>query len=295
MLRLFICGYLVLSVFACTVKDAEKSTLFTAAPTSLGRVPAALNEASGLVASRRYPGLLWTHNDSGDNARLFLIREDGSLVATVYINHIINRDWEDITAYYDQKLGKYFLYIAEIGDNRALYDFKFIYRIEEPELEPSLSDQTLVVNSPEKIIFQYADGSRDAEALMFDPLDQVFYLVSKREKRVGVYAFPDEFVWGDTLYLNKNMEIPHTQIVAGDISSDGSEIITKDYESIYYWRREKDESVLDALKRPAHNLPYKIEKQGEAIAWALDGSGYFTLSEQADDSDPPIIYFYKRN
>ena len=30
---------------------------------------AAIDEASGLVASRKNPGVLWAHNDSGDSAR----------------------------------------------------------------------------------------------------------------------------------------------------------------------------------------------------------------------------------
>ena len=34
-------------------------------------------EASGLAVSRRHPGVLWTHNDSGDPARLFAVGADG--------------------------------------------------------------------------------------------------------------------------------------------------------------------------------------------------------------------------
>ena len=38
-----------------------------------------LEEMSGIVPSRRYPGIFWVHNDSGDEARLFAIRADGSV------------------------------------------------------------------------------------------------------------------------------------------------------------------------------------------------------------------------
>src|SRR4051794_35074519 len=34
-------------------------------------------ELSGLVASRRRAGVLWTHNDSGDRPRLFALASDG--------------------------------------------------------------------------------------------------------------------------------------------------------------------------------------------------------------------------
>ena len=30
-----------------------------------------INESSGLIKSRRWPNILWTHNDSGDEARLY--------------------------------------------------------------------------------------------------------------------------------------------------------------------------------------------------------------------------------
>lgn len=37
-----------------------------------------ITEASGLVASRSQKDLLWTHNDSGDELRIFGIYTDGT-------------------------------------------------------------------------------------------------------------------------------------------------------------------------------------------------------------------------
>ena len=39
----------------------------------------ATREASGIVASRKNPGVLWVHNDSGDTARLFALSYTGKL------------------------------------------------------------------------------------------------------------------------------------------------------------------------------------------------------------------------
>ncbi|MEZ6192975.1 MAG: hypothetical protein R3C45_17010 [Phycisphaerales bacterium] len=39
-----------------------------------------LNELSGIVRSRAYPGVWWVHNDSGDEPRLFAINAEGRLV-----------------------------------------------------------------------------------------------------------------------------------------------------------------------------------------------------------------------
>ena len=73
---------------------------------------AALCEASGIVKSRKYEGLYWTHNDSGNPATLFAIREDGSVVARVPVSGARNSDWEDLAL---DEAGT--LFIGDIGDN----------------------------------------------------------------------------------------------------------------------------------------------------------------------------------
>ena len=56
----------------------------------------ALNEVSGVAASRLHPPLLWVHNDSGGEPAVYAIRPDGTLVSTVTIEGATNTDWEDI-------------------------------------------------------------------------------------------------------------------------------------------------------------------------------------------------------
>src|SRR5690606_35971094 len=56
----------------------------------------AINEASGLVASAAHTGYFWTHNDSGDEARIFLIDDSARHKATYYLQGIPAFDWEDI-------------------------------------------------------------------------------------------------------------------------------------------------------------------------------------------------------
>ncbi len=45
----------------------------------------AINEASGLAASRRNDGVLYTHNDSGDTGRVFAITTQGFTVGILII------------------------------------------------------------------------------------------------------------------------------------------------------------------------------------------------------------------
>jgi hypothetical protein len=82
-------------------------------------------------------------------------------------------------------------------------------------------------------------------------------------------------------------------IVAGDISSDGSEIVAKNYDHIYYWKRQKNEKLEDAIARPAEELVYTAEPQGESIAFDRTGTGFYTLSEQKKKM-PQHLFFYKR-
>ena len=53
-------------------------------------------ELSGLVLSRSQPGVLWAHNDSGDRARVFALRPNGSVLADLDVPGAEAVDWEDI-------------------------------------------------------------------------------------------------------------------------------------------------------------------------------------------------------
>jgi len=63
-----------------------------------------INESSGLVKSRLWSNVFWTHNDSGDEPRIFPVKRDGSILkpewaeeyAGIKIKDAVNIDWEDI-------------------------------------------------------------------------------------------------------------------------------------------------------------------------------------------------------
>ncbi len=84
-------------------------------------------EASGIVKSRRHPGVFWVHNDSGNPPSLFAIRADGRLVREFRLE-VPNIDWEDI-AIDDQG----HLYVGDIGNNLGVLPTRAIYRIDEPD------------------------------------------------------------------------------------------------------------------------------------------------------------------
>ncbi|KAH3836881.1 hypothetical protein DPMN_110257 [Dreissena polymorpha] len=53
-------------------------------------------EASGLAASKKHPGLLYTHNDHGYDAEIFVITTTGHRQSTITLAGITHNDFEDI-------------------------------------------------------------------------------------------------------------------------------------------------------------------------------------------------------
>lgn len=98
---------------------------------------AVLVEASGLVASHKNAGVLWSHNDSGDQARIVALRRDGSLMGVVELAGARAVDWEDI-ALAPGAGGNDELVIGDIGDNAEKRTSVFAYRIAEPDLGASV-------------------------------------------------------------------------------------------------------------------------------------------------------------
>lgn len=251
-----------------------------------------IDEASGLVASRRNPGYLWTHNDSGGDARIFLIDSTGQSAATVYVKGISNRDWEDLAIGGGPDSSKVYLYIGDIGDNFGQYEYKYIYRIEEPVL--STIQGHITVSQVDSIKFSLPGRPRDTEALMIDPLSNDLYLFSKRERTINLYRIPFPHNIQNTFVAEKvASDLPFTRIVAADWSSDGGEILIKSYEEVFYWKRKEKEPMEELMRSKPFNLPYKTEPQGESIAFSYDGSGYYTLSEKTKHTKPTLM-FYKR-
>lgn len=264
-----------------------------------------LDEASGIVASKKNDGFLWSHNDSGDSNRLFLIDTFGKGMKQFVIQGAENRDWEDIALISDSN-GSAVVYIADFGDNNATHSSYAIYWFNEPNVS-SINNAT--ITGVQKLTFTLPDGSRDMECLLVDQKTKDVYIISKRETKKRLYKIPAgsftnqanvkaEFV------QELNFSVPFSTIdkivtayyvTAGDISPDNSEILVKNYFECYYWKRRANETIPEALARTAKQVPYvgnPTEPQGEGIAFAADGGGYYTISEKA--TAPVHLYYYKR-
>lgn len=252
-----------------------------------------ISEASGIVTSGLSSNVFWTHNDSGDTNRIFAIDSLGKGTRSVTVEGGVNRDWEAIamTTFPEGT----FLYIGDIGDNDNTHGDYCIYRIAEP------ADGVASTDRAQKIIFQYPDGPRDAECLLIDHQSKDIYILSKRENKKRLYrlAFPQ--VYDRLLTAEFIAEMPFSPgtdvgsyITDGNVSLDNSQIIIKSYLHIYHWRLKGNETIAQALVRPASILPYSLEAQGEALTFTKNASAYLTLSEESDKKLPVHLYAYQR-
>lgn len=260
--------------------------LFAKEPQTYVLLTDRIPEASGLARSLTKDNILYTHNDSGGEASVFAIDTRGNLLAEIRLESAKNRDWEEIATALDPKSKLPYIYVGEIGDNRARHNLSFFYKFPEPELGDSL----IIIQDFEKISFQYEDGPRDAEAFFVEPKTGDIYIISKREDQVGIYRLPYPHAGDEILTAKKVGQMRMTWVTAADISPDGKHILVKNYASIRRFKRRG--SIAKTLSQKGKDLPYQLEPQGEAICFDARGKGYFTLSEATPDK-AQILYYYK--
>lgn len=252
-----------------------------------------ISEASGIAASRQNPSVLWTHNDSGDKNRLFALNTKGKHLGVYTIAGVAARDWEDIAIGPGPVEGQDYIYIGDIGDNGREYEYKYIYRIPEPQVDSSQAPVDTTLFDAETIAVFYPRVNHDAEALMVDPLTKDIYILTKGDTSSHVFraAYPQTIKRGTR--LEQVATLPLGWVVGGDISPSGDEILVKTYPAIYYWHRSSEQNLGEVLKKAPVALPYIGEPQGEAVGWKADGNGYFTISEELGGI-PAHLFFYPR-
>jgi hypothetical protein len=273
----------------------DKATLFETTPVVTVLANQTQKELSGLVPSRRNANVLYTHEDSGNGAEIFITNPKGEDLGKIVLDGINNRDWEDIETGPGPEAGKNYIYMAEIGDNDAAYGSVFIYRFEEPELT-GVNAQTIKHVTPDVIKLVYPGGAVNAETLMLDPLTKDLYIATKQAGRSTLYVARYPQSTTSTTTLTALATFPFDLLTSGDISADGSEILLRNTGQLWYWKRQSGESVVDAMLRKPMDAPYaQNEHQGESVCFSASANGYYTVSETKKfPADQVAISFYKR-
>ena len=269
-------------------KGEESQAGFLIKPLEYAVSQPKLTEASGIADSKANAGYLWVEQDSGNPPDLDLLQHNGTWLKTIHLANVVNRDWEDIVLSTGPKAGVQYLYIAETGDNLLVHSDYAIYRLEEP------AAATDTVKQIDKIAFFYPDGSHNAEAILVDPDTKDIYIITKVERRSKVYKLTYPY---SLTVANKAEEVgilTYNLAVSAAISPSGKDIVVKTYDAIYSYQRNSGETIMQTLGKEPVTLPYTAEPQGEAIVFANNDSGYYTISEKALASSVKL-YFYRRS
>lgn len=256
-----------------------------------GREPAvlekkAIDESSGLAVSRRDDARFWTHNDSGDEPRLFAFDADGKHVGTYEVPDATARDWEDMASF--ELDGDPFLLIGDVGDNMAMRIFCTLYLVKEPK--KSHKDVKEVLQT---IDFEYEGGPNNCEAIGFDPTTRQVLLVTKAyAPHTLVFALDwpaaDVVATVKPLTARKIAAVKAIDLATGmDISPDGRRAVVCTYDATFEYVRGADEDWKAVFARPGRRIAVPARRQGEAICFGADGKTLYLTTEKRP------AYFWK--
>lgn len=279
-------------------KSNDKDSSNYEKPRVVGKITSdEITESSGIAASRCNKNVLWTHNDSGDDAFIFALNEKGEKLGTWQVTGAKNKDWEDIAAFQDPQTGKCFLYIGDIGNNNRTKSEMTIYRVAEPPVSAADADSS--AKTPNKtanadaIKFECPDLRHDAETLMIHPNTGDIYILSKELTGAsGVYKLAANYSLEKINTPEKIADftvpaVPNGFLTGGDIAPDGKRAIICDYFSAYEIVLPENAKNFDEIwKQKPVIVELGERKQGESIGYAADGKSIFATSE-GDDS--PLI------
>ena len=291
---------LLFSAFSCadtlpTAPNTIEKTPTSAAPTAPIDLPRHVadisdkrcDEISGLASSRRYPGYLWAHNDSGDSARLFLIEaKTGRVAAIVNIVNATALDWEDIAIAGSGDTAQ--IYIGDIGDNLELRPFVTIYRLKEPIIDIAAKQTVEIKASAQTLFLRYPDAPHNAETLLANARGELL-IATKVGGKTQFFGTPQAFKNGGTQTLQwlgarqfgstapGHRSARAMLTTGGDLSPDGKRAVIVTYSEALVWDLGEDWSALWTQTPQTQKLP--AMKQCESVAWTLDGQSLWLSSE----------------
>lgn len=236
-----------------------------------------LPEGSGVAASRRNPGILWAHNDSGKPVVLKL-DEHGTTLGRLRISGAGVEDWEDIAV---GPCGpESCLYIGDIGDNDGEREHITLYRAAEPAREASETSAAKVFRAT------YPDGTHDAESLFVTSDAEIFIITKGDPGPVALYRFPRP-LRSDVVMQLERVGNPlrsagvraDDRPTAADASPDGAwvGVRTTAYAALY---RTADLTAGHWLEMSRVDLTTVNEPRGEGITFGANGA-IFLVGEGA--------------
>jgi hypothetical protein len=234
-------------------------------------LPEDIREGSGAAFSRTIPGVIWTHNDSGNDPELFGIDKAAREVSTLPIP-LQMRDWEDI-AVGPCPEGSC-LYLADTGDN-ARKDRPLSLHVTP---EPRSANSALAM--PRSYTAVYPDGRvHDAEAIFVLPGGEVYLISKGAGDPIELYRWPTPLREGTPATLERVRvlapapEQPGDRVTGASASPDGRYVAVRTYSLLNVYRTADLVGGAAELPSPIRrtDLVPLGEAQGEGVALANDG------------------------
>jgi hypothetical protein len=250
-----------------------------------------LRESSGVAVSRTHPGVLWTHNDSGDGPYLYATTLAGDDRGRLRLPDATAVDWEDMAAGPCPDRDGACLYLADTGDNLERRAAVTIYAVAEPTPPTGPADTTGVTAPPRELRVRYPDQPHDVEAVFVTPTGALFLVTKGRTPPVRVFRVPRS-AWASagvvTAELVQTLDVGNPsrrrrQVTAAAVTPDGARVAIRTYVEVLFftWRR-------DGTLRPAGACELgALEPQGEALDF-LDAGTLVLTSEAAASPAGPI-------
>jgi hypothetical protein len=220
-----------------------------------------IKESSGVIASRQYANIFWTHNDGGGPKKqvLYAIDRKGVTHAAFPVTGPTFHDWEDIAI---DDAGH--IYLGDIGNNDAKRDTLAVYEIDEPDPAASTGD----VSPKRGWMLKFPGAPFDCESLFI--WKDYGYVISKvfDKGRAQVFRFPlKETTEPLTIELVATTKI-ESPVTGADISADGNLLCLVAKSGAYVYRIDGDVARVNEVE-PHHT---KLEgKHIEGCCFVPDG------------------------
>ncbi len=241
-----------------------------------------IKESSGIVKSARYEGVYWTHNDSGDRARIFPVTIEGLTVALgdglgIPVEFADNEDWEDIASDHAGNL-----LIGDFGNNANRRQNLRVYVVPEPDpsyAKQAIAKRVIPFHFPEQKEFPPAAANFDTEAIFV--ANDTWYVLTKHRADADTCLYRFDSYREDmsnTLTLVSSFGA-RGMVTGADALADGSRVAVLVYDNI--WIFEPPEGDVDRLTEgKIYWRPYRLG-QCEGICF-IDADTLLVTNEDAE-------------
>ena len=208
-----------------------------------------LNESSGVAVSRTQPGVFWTHNDSGDRARIYATNIAGAVLGRFRVRGADARDWEDIALgpCLGDESDNSCLYIADTGDNDGKRSGGIIYIVSEPDAVAASGDDEVRTKRAHELRVRYPDGPLDIEALAVTPEGEVLLVTKGNRGPIVLYSIPSNKTdersvrarLVDTLPIRPARRFGNL-VTAAAVSPSGGLLVVRTYTELHFFEAQAD-------------------------------------------------------